>query len=413
MLEDLFAAGPSLVALMLTTRCNFRCAYCYQDRSAPRSMQLCVLEAAVDRFLRSDHSHPTLAFFGGEPLLEMSLVRRAVEIVRAETPTGMTPDLEISTNGVFLDEETARFLVEADVHITLSIDGLPGAQNQRGPGSFDILDRLLVRFGRDHPGHLRTRFAVSVTLSSGNVSYLAGSFRYFVSRGVREIRVVPVFTHDSGWGLDARDELDRQLADVVEESLKVHASSGEVWFQAFQPDGRETSGQAYAPSLCGTAGRKSLFVDMDGSLAPCGAMARSCLRDPPPLLRDAIETLGTFDLTDPDLAEKLAARERKVRDLPLLTGKTAKYSPFGRCGECPALLNCVICPASIAFSAGAAEPDRIPAIQCDFNRLIEKHRMAFHRAVSRANWPEASEAEHRTRKVRMRSTQPVRPADGS
>ncbi len=369
---------------MLTTRCNLGCAYCYQERGAPASMPIRILEAGISLFLRSDCDNPTLDLFGGEPLLEKSLVRRAVEIVRAGAPTRMRPDVRICTNGLLLDPETARFLVDADVHITLSIDGVPGAQDRRGRGSFDVLDRMLTHLRVNHPGHFRNRLTVKATLTSANVPHLADSFRYFVSRGVGEIDVAPLITSDPGWGPAARDELDTQLAGVVEESLRVHASLGEVPFLAFRSDGRRNSPQAQATSLCTTATRKELFVDVDGSLAPCAAMARSCVGHPVPLLRDAIEALGSIHIEDPNLDDELLARERRVRELPLLTGKSEKRSPFGRCRDCSALGNCFICPASIAL--GGVDSTRIPAIQCDFNRMVDKHRAALHSRI-RASAP--------------------------
>jgi len=308
-LEDLLSGGPHSVTLMLTTRCNLRCAYCHQDRSRPRTMEVSVFEAALGRFLGTDHSRPTLTFFGGEPLLEMPLVRLAVEIVRARKPKWMRPDLRLFTNGLLLDPKTADFLSEADIYVTLSIDGLPAAQDQRGPGTFAILDEVLVRLGRERPERFRERISVALTLTSGNVAYLAGSFRYFLSRGVRDIEIVPVVTNDRGWGAEARDELDRQLACVAEESRNVLATSGEVPFTPFRSDGRQTAAGADPVLLCDAGSRKALFVDVDGSTAPCAAMARSGLRNAPPLLREILDMYGEVLVTDANFESSLRERE--------------------------------------------------------------------------------------------------------
>ncbi len=332
-------------------------------------MEVPVLQEALSRLVRSDHSHPTLMFFGGEPLLEMPLVRLAVGIVRANKPPWMHPDLRVFTNGLLLDGETARFLADEDVHITLSFDGLPAAQDRRGPGTFEILDRILVWHGRECPERFRTRLAVAITLTSENVAHLAGSVEYFVSRDVSDIDVAPLATHDPRWGAAACDELDRQLGFIAEESRRGRVAPGATPFRPFRRRGRGTSAQ-----LCGAASRTALFVDVDGSIAPCAAMARSCLRDPPPLLRDALAELGDVHLTDPAFDAKLRDRESKARTLSILCDKTKKFSGTRRCRDCPDLGGCVVCPASIAWSGGVPDPNCIPNIQCDFNRLVERHR---------------------------------------
>ena len=54
--------GARTVELMLTTACNFRCKYCYQKRSAPRTIEPAVLDAAVRRLVSSRYDRPRLIF---------------------------------------------------------------------------------------------------------------------------------------------------------------------------------------------------------------------------------------------------------------------------------------------------------------------------------------------------------------
>lgn len=189
--EEFVNPGVGTVTLMLTTRCNFRCAYCEQQRGAPRTMTPEVLDAAIRQLISSRLASPQLTLFGGEPLLAMPLVRCALERVRKWAPKRMSPDVRIVTNGTRLDEEMAGLLASRDVHITLSFDGVAPAQDDRSPGSFEPLDRLLIRLRRDHPKHFRNRLAVSATLTTRNVPFLSASFRYFLSRGVRDVEFVP------------------------------------------------------------------------------------------------------------------------------------------------------------------------------------------------------------------------------
>jgi sulfatase maturation enzyme AslB (radical SAM superfamily) len=381
LLEDFLDAGIRTVGVMLTTDCNLRCAYCCQARGPRREMAVEVLDAAIRALVSSRLDTPRLTLLGGEPLLSPRLVRRALERVRKWAPPGMHPDVHLFTNGLRVDEKTTRFLVRQDVHIDLSFDGVASAQDDRSPGSFGVLDRLLVRLRRDHPEHFRARFAVKATLTSRNVPYLSASVRYFLSRGVRDVDVLPVVTHDPGWDTRARDELDRQLAGVVRASIEEYAHSGEIPFRAIRDGDASPRRSSAGGVVCGAARRDALFVDVDGSLSPCAAMAGSCLPQPPSLVREVMAALGGLHVADPHLAEKLKARERRAARLPLMAGELACHPRSGRCASCELRGACLICPVSIGFASAACGAHRIPAIQCDFNRLVEKHRTAFHRSI--------------------------------
>jgi len=94
--------------VVLTTACNLNCNYCFQDVRNDRSMSWAVLRSALDLLLRSDHPKPELTFYGGEPLLELPLMVRAVEYLEAEG--GGSVAVSVFTNGTLLDRGTRRFL---------------------------------------------------------------------------------------------------------------------------------------------------------------------------------------------------------------------------------------------------------------------------------------------------------------
>ena len=112
-------------------------------------------------------------------------------------------------------------------------------------------------------------------------------------------------------------------------------------------------------------------------IAPCGAMASSVVPDPPPLLREAMDALGGLRVSDPDLDARLVARERRAATLPLLNDLARKRGRDGRCFGCEALGSCVVCPAAIARAPGPPDPYRVPDNQCDFNRLVARHRKSL------------------------------------
>jgi sulfatase maturation enzyme AslB (radical SAM superfamily) len=335
-----------------------------------------VLDAAIRRLVSSRLDRPSLTFFGGEPLLAGSLIRRALGRVREWAPARMKPDLRVVTNGSRLDEEMTRFLVSRDVFIVLSFDGVASAQDERSPKSFEILDRLLVRLKRDHPRHFRRRLAVMATLTSRNASFLSASFEYFLSRSVRDVRLVPVLPDDVGWSPQVARELDHQLDAIVGLSIEEFRRSREVPFRPFREATPNPSPDRVPACACGSRGL--LFVDIDGTLAPCSSFARSTFGTKPRPLRRVLTALGDLHVADPELPAALIARERRAHRLRFLAALADRRGPRGACARCKERRSCFVCPEAIACNGG-----RVPAFHCDVNRLFARYRAEFQRRIRR------------------------------
>jgi sulfatase maturation enzyme AslB (radical SAM superfamily) len=333
-------------------------------------MPASVLDAAVRKLVSSRLQRPVLTLYGGEPLLAAPLVRRAVDRTREWAPAWMKPGVRIMTNGTRLDEETVRFLASRDVYVTLSCDGIAAAQDERSPGSFETLDRLLIRWRRRHPAHFRNRFSVKMTLTPKNVPYLTASFRYFLSRGVREVEIAPAAERGARWTRRQAAELDRQLQEVARLSKTEFRRSGRIPFRALRPYDPSPPGRGEPACGCGSHGL--LFVDVDGRIAPCAAFIPSALPDRAPTHKRIIGALGGMTVFDADLPDALLRRERRARTLRSLRAPADRTGWSRRCSRCPARASCLVCPGAVALAGG-----RVPAFHCNVNRLLAKHRSGF------------------------------------
>src|SRR5262245_54945662 len=125
--------------VVLTAACNMRCAYCYQNAKQARSMEWDTLKPALDLVLRSTSRKLDVRFIGGEPLLELPLVERAVAYVKERASADQRVKFSISTNGTLLDDDAIEFLAEEEFETQLSFDGTEEAQDIRGRGTFGKL----------------------------------------------------------------------------------------------------------------------------------------------------------------------------------------------------------------------------------------------------------------------------------
>ncbi|MBE3518955.1 MAG: thioether cross-link-forming SCIFF peptide maturase [Firmicutes bacterium] len=143
------------LCLLVTNDCNLRCRYCFAkggriDRSkmspevARRSLDF--LFAGLGKRSRCE-----VDFFGGEPLLVFDVVKDAIlygeEKARA---AGKTIKFTLTTNGILLNDEIVRLLLDHRVSVILSMDGRPGVHDEMRvfPGGGGTYQAVLAKYKR-------------------------------------------------------------------------------------------------------------------------------------------------------------------------------------------------------------------------------------------------------------------------
>ena len=131
-IEERLREQREQLILNVTEDCNFRCSYCvygggyghHRTHSAGK-MSWEVARAAIDEFLsHSGHSEGrVISFYGGEPLLNLPLIRRSVAHVRRNSGQADVR-FALTTNGYLLTGETAKFLSREGFLIVISLDAV-------------------------------------------------------------------------------------------------------------------------------------------------------------------------------------------------------------------------------------------------------------------------------------------------
>ncbi len=365
------------VEAALTTGCNLRCGYCYQRRGPVERLQWLVLRSAIDMLLARGAGEPELAFYGGEPLLELPLIRRAIAYLDGRSPPGVAPRYRLVTNGTLLDARAIRLLALRRVRTFISFDGIEAAQRLRGGGTFASLDALLRRLLRDYPGWLADDVTIAMTLSSANLDHLAASVRYLIGRGVSSVEMSPLVTHDTGWSGASRERLDAQLGEAYIACREHLRRTGEMPFLPFRRVSRARVRERRDVPMCRIADGHAVFVDVGGEAVACGLLARSWAAPATDLGRCAAEAARLGPVADPDLPGRLAACRQALAELRLFDHKERKRSPYAKCVTCGALHECRVCPLAIAYQPGNEDPDAIPPLPCAFYSLAAKYRRRF------------------------------------
>lgn len=147
-----FSHNITSVMLNVTDQCNFRCRMCFCDW-ADHYMSQETANKAIDLALKRKNPKVdklNINFFGGEPMLNYSLIQYLIEKWEDKCTFSMT------TNGSLLTLENMDYLKEHKVGILFSIDGAKETQDYNRPfrsskaSTFDVLlkkiPEILIRW---------------------------------------------------------------------------------------------------------------------------------------------------------------------------------------------------------------------------------------------------------------------------
>lgn len=169
-----------LYIVLTTGQCNLRCKYC--GGSFPANLIPWEIKYPVDRFRKfiSDDPDPVVAFYGGEPLLNVKYIREAMED---------SAKFVIQTNGTLVRRLEPEYWLKFDA-VLLSIDGRRRlTDHYRGAG---IYDRVVNA----------AEWLRSVGFENDLIARMAVSERSDILLDVKHLLSLNLFDHVH-WQLDA------------------------------------------------------------------------------------------------------------------------------------------------------------------------------------------------------------------
>jgi uncharacterized protein len=219
------------LVLNVANDCNLGCSYCFAaqgDYGAPRRMMNeATARRSVDFLMENsgDSDSVTLVFFGGEPLMNLALIRRLVDYAnRAGQKAGKKVDFTMTTNATYLTPEVIEFLSASEIGVSVSIDGPKKYHDLRrtyksGLGSYDMIHPRVLGLLRNHKTR---RVAARATLTHG-VTAVQECFWHLKGMGFHEVGFAPVTSADrQDYALTGEElwqimEEFRQLSDLYVE----------------------------------------------------------------------------------------------------------------------------------------------------------------------------------------------------
>ncbi len=188
-LEELINSSFEILFLELTERCNLRCEYCIYNSHVKdkrdhgnKGISLPIIYRAIDYLNKHSFKNKEVAigFYGGEPLLEFSLLKKSVEY--AKTIIKKDIIFSITTNGILINTKIAEFLFKNNFEVNISIDGPQEIHDSyrkgiNGDGSFrksiNGLKRLVDIYGNSVKDKIKLTMVYTPPFSENRINRIS------------------------------------------------------------------------------------------------------------------------------------------------------------------------------------------------------------------------------------------------
>ena len=155
------------ITLQLTQSCNLRCAYCIysettndrQRKHSKKRMSWETAKAGIDYFAEHsiDSERVNVGFYGGEPLLEFDLLKKAT-LYAEKRFEGRDFSINLTSNATLLTDEVLDFFAEHGISLLVSLDGPKSVHDRsrcfaNGGGTFDTVMANLERAVKKYPDY--------------------------------------------------------------------------------------------------------------------------------------------------------------------------------------------------------------------------------------------------------------------
>lgn len=258
------------IDLFLTEECNLRCDYCFVGEKRPRRLSWETARQSVDFLMKHSKSEMDLyiCLFGGEPLLEFSLMKRVVEYAQDRASNlGKTMHFSCTTNGTIMSQEIAEFGMKHGFNFLLSIDGDKIAHDAHrkmvdGSGTWDIVMGRNFDILCSCQGWIGARF----TIGPDTIERLSISVEDLFARGVNQFLLG--YNLNANWNDDSLALLAAEYHKVFSfyETQRLHGMP--IRIAPFEDKLDTIRDRLYGRWGCG-AGRSRMAISSWGDIYPC------------------------------------------------------------------------------------------------------------------------------------------------
>lgn len=258
----------------VTDSCNLQCKYCgygefysNHDRRNTRNQIFDNVKILIDHLAElwaSDYNTSYqnkvyIGFYGGEPLLNMKLIRESVEYIESLRIKNLNFRFNMTTNAVLLDRYM-DYLVEKDFYLLISLDGNEYNNSYRvdkqGRPSFNKVRNNVLKLKETYPDYFEKEVRFNVVLHDRNS--IESSLNY-----IKDVfGKVPRISELNPYGIapEKRDEFGKIFKMLLKSLNEAIDNDPSIKEKFKKEDGKSLSYHAMIMYHCGN--RYQTYTDM-------------------------------------------------------------------------------------------------------------------------------------------------------
>jgi len=267
------------LCLHIAHTCNLNCSYCFASQGKYHGdraiMSFEVGKRALDFLVENSGTRRNLEvdFFGGEPLMNFTVVKQLVEYARSiEKEKGKNFRFTLTTNGMLIDDDVIEFSNREMSNVVLSLDGRKEVHDRfrvdyQGRGSWE---QIVPKFQKFVKARGNRNYYMRGTFTHANPDFLE-DIKTMLELGFTELSMEPVVcASDDPSALTEEDKtvVMKQYEDLAELMLKSHREGNSFTFYHYMIDLKGGPCIYKRVSGCGS-GTEYMAVTPWGDLYPC------------------------------------------------------------------------------------------------------------------------------------------------
>ena len=285
--------------LYITTDCNFKCQYCYEDYHNHYQLNEKTLVDSLEFMMNyGDRGKVLIDFLGGEPLLKKDLIYQAASYIQSNYPEREVK-YYITTNCSLMDDQFIAFMKENHFTVRLSFDG--NNLNRVAKDGVSCYDKIFENIMKIKDSGLN--FSVRMTVTENTIPHMFENICYLHEHGLDNIgMIMDVYLKISD---DLKIEFEKQVGQILQYYLD-EAASGRI-FNIDQFDGKMFNmlcdfGNCFG--MC-DAGIGNFKIFPNGQIYPCGFLTSNekyCIgniKEGVDIRKAKLIAISNFDKTDP------------------------------------------------------------------------------------------------------------------
>lgn len=289
----------------VTDFCNLKCKYCgygdlysNHDQRETKNQSFENVKIVIDYLINLWNSKYNISvnnifsvgFYGGEPLLNMKLIKQIISYLENKSEIKISFDYNMTTNAILLDRYM-DFIVEKGIRLLISLDGDKYGSSYRvdknGKESFDKVVSNVRKLQESYPDYFNNNVNFNVVLHDRNsvynsIKYIRDEFGKIPriselnSSGISKDKI-EIFNHMFKSKLSSFRELsnnndsnlfDKETDNKIYYHRMLMSYTGNYYknyFDLFD----ECEKNRYIPSGTCKPFEKKIFLTVNGKLLPC------------------------------------------------------------------------------------------------------------------------------------------------